>query len=562
MTTSETLEVEEVIPKYRAFNANGLDLPDRQKTYWQTKLLEDKLDTYRKVLVAVITARLYNFRWLNFEYWHLNTNELDMFDYDPRDVALALLRLAVPDLEKPKDIRTCPECGEEIDVADYWIYNLWVSYEGGANSYLPMLNPDYAPVLRVGKDEDDKFWHAECAEANGLEVCNQCGMYADEANLISYDGETYCNSCSDSYLVRCADCGDLVHTDDARYASNVGYLCEACYDRSYFTCDSCGEVYYIDDRYVHGDDWLCESCYESVSEDEDYDDDCEGYVHSYGWKPNGNFYQDDGTYKNYGVGDDLYYGFELEVSGSQRFAPDFLDFFASDEKQLYLKSDCSIIGGGFEIVTHPMTYDYIHNHFADTLRKGLDALKSRKFKGHNKGGMHVHMSRRAFNYDQWCRMVRMMDAEENEKAWLFLTQRKISALDDWAHLDMLRRGDIYDNTVGTDKGREMFENYDYMNTRSRYTAINSTPNTIEFRIFNSNLRIERVLKNIEVCQSLFDFTAQTRNDNPKMTTYINYVRRHKDKYPNLVAFLKEKDWDTNIAEAFANNTADADTNED
>lgn len=559
MTTSETLE--EVVPKYRAFDTNTLaPMPEQQIEVWQNALAENALGKYRNILSAILTVRRYNFRWLNLDYWHIAAHAAEISNYDPRDVALALIRLAVPDFEKPKDIRVCPECGEEIDVADYWFYDLWTGKAGNADSLLNMYDPNYAPVIKVAPDNEDNFWHADCAEMNGLVLCDQCGRFEDEDNITRYDGEKYCDSCADEWLVSCADCGDIVHREDARYTHDYGYVCETCYDRNYFTCDSCGEIYCIDERYVHGDDWLCERCYENV--DEDYDDDCEGYVHSYGWKPNGNFYQDDGTYKTCCVGDDLYYGFELEVSGSQRFAPDFLDFFASDEKQLYLKSDCSIIGGGFEIVTHPMTYDYIHNHFAETLRKGLDALKSRKFKGHNKGGMHVHMSRRAFTYDQWCRMVRMMDAEENEKAWLFLTQRKLGNLEDWAHLNMLRRGDIYSDRVGTDKGKKLFEERQYMNSGTRYCAINSTPNTIEFRIFNSNLRIERVLKNIEVCQSLYDFTAQTRSDNPKITTYINYVRRHKDKYPNLVAFLKEKDWDTNIAEAFANNTADADTNED
>ena len=77
--------------------------------------------------------------------------------------------------------------------------------------------------------------------------------------------------------------------------------------------------------------------------------------------------------------------------------------------------------------------------------------------------------------------------------------------------------------------------------RDRYSAMNCSPNnkTVEFRIFNSSTRVERILKNYEIVFSLIDFT----NTNTEVThkNYVQFVVDNKDKYKYLYEFLLEKE---------------------
>ena len=58
--------------------------------------------------------------------------------------------------------------------------------------------------------------------------------------------------------------------------------------------------------------------------------------------------------------------------------------------------------------------------------------------------------------------------------------------------------------------------------RDRYIAMNCSPNnkTVEFRIFNSSTRVERILKNYEIVFSLIDFTNTFSIIPQKKTTQV------------------------------------------
>ena len=72
---------------------------------------------------------------------------------------------------------------------------------------------------------------------------------------------------------------------------------------------------------------------------------------------------------------------------------------------------------------------------------------------------------------------------------------------------------------------------------SRYTALNMTRHTLEFRIFNSSLRYDRVLKNAEFVCSLFEFT---KTDNPMyVKDYLNWLKDNSEEYKELIDFLNE-----------------------
>ncbi len=75
----------------------------------------------------------------------------------------------------------------------------------------------------------------------------------------------------------------------------------------------------------------------------------------------------------------------------------------------------------------------------------------------------------------------------------------------------------------------------------RYTAMNiaSCNKTVEFRIFNSSTRIERILKNYEVIFSLIDFT--NTDSLPTHMNYLKYIAKNQNKYKYLYEFCVEKE---------------------
>ena len=471
------------------------------------------------------------------------------------EIAMLVIRSAIPDFEKPAIIIVCPECGEKINVIDY-------PEELGSHMYRQddIQSPGYL--------DNGKYICHSCFERmlgdGEVYRCERCGSYYREEthpSFITDNQRRLCTYCENNYTFTC-DCCHGVYTNDLRNSTVTGdYVCNDCANENYVRCTSCEMYVHQDDAEWIDDEPYCRDCAEEVEEDEDerFEED-EAYVHVYNWKPTGVFHDEGTPATNYPDRSKVYFGIELEVSGSQRHAPAFLDFFNDTdfgyEKQVYLKSDCSIINGGFEIVTHPMTFEYIKNTFAKTLQNALDDLKKKQFKGHNHGGMHVHMSRSAISYEQYKRLVQMFSEPRNKKAWLFLTQRKEQELDRWGTLDI-----GYLLTGYTDEHLKQNYNRHYQMNGSRYVAVNTTESTVELRIFNSNLRIERVLKNIEICQALLDFTAPKQRHNLSMPAFIKYVRKHKDKFSNLAAFLDEKNWDDTVAACFVSNEPDDVTNE-
>ena len=373
----------------------------------------------------------------------------------------------------------------------------------------------------------------ECLDAEKVMKCDVCNAWyeADEMTYVSHYDVHVCDVCYDRNVYTCEACGrDIIPSMDDDYIEVYGYyFCDAscANELGYTECDMCGEWIHEDDVYIDGYERHCERCHDHYVDRMEYEEDNGEYVKSYGWKPNPQFkaVHNDPT-------PNTYYGFELEVSGSQREAPAFLNFFGDDYDvydNVYLKSDCSIVGGGFEIVTHPMTAEYIRKEFKPLLSSGLRHLRQSHFRGHNHGGMHVHVSRSAITSRMFSRMCDLLYNERNLDKWLVLTQRKADELTYWAKLDV-------DKYAAWDTFNDGDTSYD------RYVGMNITNRTVEFRIFNSNLRLERVLKNLELVEALVNFSKTKYK--PTMRMFLGYIKAHKQRYTNAYNFIMEKNWNS------------------
>ena len=413
-------------------------------------------------------------------------------------------------------------------------------------------------------------------------ICKECGKMVLPKDGHIIDSEFYCNDCT----VQCADCGDYILKDDAIETNDGDFICEYCRDNDYYTCEHCGEVFhsddmvYIEDRemYVcescadshfyqceccnkyfsdravyqtYDDNWVCQHCY-----DDDYRtcEDCGRAVHyddayynerdEVDYCPNceGNHKHNDSIYGYHDyecfkkkqaigeIGSKEFFGLEIEVSGDEDYADEFLDIVPD----VVLMRDGSI-DEGFEIVTEPMTRKYIEENFIPNLAEGMKFLNDEGFRGHNKGGIHIHVSQEVFTKEMLCvlRNVLYSDDSENLEVWKAITQRKQSEIDHWCRYDEAK-----------DCSTILSSDCDYPKIASgRYTALNhdERTGTYEFRIFNSNTRIERIKKNIQTVYSLIDYAnyKAPRYYSANTVNYIEFVKENNEFYPDLYAFLYE-----------------------
>ena len=158
----------------------------------------------------------------------------------------------------------------------------------------------------------------------------------------------------------------------------------------------------------------------------------------------------------------LFLGLELEVATGRRSAWDCAETASTWLGALgYLKADDSI-GGGFEIVTHPMTYPWALAHFPWRM---LPALETAGAAATARTGLHVHLSRAGF--DGCCHTYRWMKFIHRNRTHVVALARRDDS--QWAQFHDDDRAAVKDYA----KGRHG----DY-----RYRAINTlNADTFELR---------------------------------------------------------------------------------
>ena len=77
-------------------------------------------------------------------------------------------------------------------------------------------------------------------------------------------------------------------------------------------------------------------------------------------------------------------------------------------------------------------------------------------------------------------------------------------------------------------------------------ALHQTDTTLELRYFRSNLRVNRLIKNVEWIQSLYHFVSQltiqdmTRDNGHRFKFYILFIKANRGIYPEIFKFLKQR----------------------
>lgn len=147
-------------------------------------------------------------------------------------------------------------------------------------------------------------------------------------------------------------------------------------------------------------------------------------------------------------------------------------------------------------------------------------------------GGHIHLDKDVFNntYQYYAFLSMHYD---NPKFIAAIAQRPIDSNSQWCYLQ---------------KPNE-FAKYAKHKLRSPSRgAVNVSTSTIELRYFRSNLKVDRLLKNLEFAQSLFHYTSQltyqdiARDKAHNLKYYLLWVKAYRNTYSNLFKYLVERKW--------------------
>lgn len=270
-----------------------------------------------------------------------------------------------------------------------------------------------------------------------------------------------CWRCAEAFFDRCFACGR--HSAASRYVSGGLRACTVC-AAGFGSCDRCGTLL----RGYGSCDWCANPA----------------RVRNYSFKPDPRFH---------GTGP-LFLGLELEIvvpdychGDAVEVATDHLDGLG------YLKRDSSIQPGGFELVTHPMSYRYALASFPWTLLDELDDLGCTTHAG---VGLHVHASRAGFaSPAHMFRWMKLLYRNESQLTRLAGRRSRYAPFDPTARAKVKDTAKNHVHALGLD----------------RYQAINPHPrHTLELRIFSSSLEARRVQAALAFTAASIHYTRDLR----------------------------------------------------
>ena len=300
--------------------------------------------------------------------------------------------------------------------------------------------------------------------------------------------------------------------------------------------------------------------YNCCDEPDVYDDDCEcancgtcvcdqpiggdNYLWGYSYKPFGSHYVD---YLNGGfvilpitdaVESDMVYGMELEV---EYRLPEFENVrtlltylnaafgsHQSDSTAVWIGKEDSTVD--VEFVSMPFTYRaWQAAQPALAIAMEFAQAKFRAFYAESAGG-HIHVSKSLLSLTT---MYAWIQFHYNNPGLIAdIAQRSIGTDAEWCYL---QKPDIPVAQIAKQK-------YGFPGRG----ALADSAHTIEHRYFRSNLRIERLNKNVEFLQSMFDYFSKltyqdmARDGAHKLVGYLGHVSLNQATYPNLYTYLQKK----------------------
>lgn len=339
---------------------------------------------------------------------------------------------------------------------------------------------------------------------NKIVTCYNCGEEVSEENTTLVNNEHICDTCLDDDYFMCDDCLEYHHNDNLTVVGDR-YVCGHCLD-NYSYCEGCDT--YVDSGTMcetSGGDYVCEDCYSSY--EEEYRSQAIYDYHEYrDWHKREVINNIQDTVDN--IDTSLTFGFELEVEQHENCIVSRNDMALQVKEITENDTICSYDGSlnnGFEIVSHPLTYNYFRK-YEDRFIDMLQALKRGKYISHNAStcGLHIHIDRNYLgdmfdtqenNID---RLILLFETFKNEL--LIFSRRTKTQVDRWSSF------------LSNDTNTTLEYVKDKKHNGSRYMAVNiQNRRTIEIRLWRGTLNINTFMATIELTKIMVDWCISNKD---------------------------------------------------
>lgn len=366
-----------------------------------------------------------------------------------------------------------------------------------------------------------------CIQGGYVSPCTNCGTHEDNNQMMVDDfGSRICQKCKPKFS-KCSNCTRLELRGKMKIVNGrrVHKICSTCYSSDMKECTICLKISNSNNfmSFVKADGvqreccsncytnkrW-CDDCKDFHCEEPTCRDELEGRL-NYGYRPAPVFNHAEVSH------DRIFFGFENEMNFSseskyRKAIRNVYDNFSAS--QIYLKSDASISGHGFEAVSHPMNLSYLKKFPV----QHLFGIKPKK--DDTSCGLHVHVERTAFISD--VHLYKIVDFINNGSAPFI---KKIA-------------GRSYNHYA--DKISDKASSYVKKGTRRKYDAVNLSPrDTVEFRIFKGCKTEYQLRYRIEFVHALIVYMRTAPLSASKdQKSFIKWVRSNPRKYPSLYRFIK------------------------
>lgn len=421
----------------------------------------------------------------------------------------------------------CEECGEIMYIRDM----------------------EYIKLNQTSRWRDDGDPHVfcpTCLEENYYQ-CDACSKWFElDGEEHEVDGQRYCDDCFCETFSTCEECGDVILSDDALVTENSEVLCESCYREHYARCCCCGHEISRDDSRLAEEDDYCEECFMERFE---ICDECGEVVrNSDAREMDGNIVCDS-CYRDarHNILDHsanvawVYYpesanrnkdrlGLEIEIDGggeSDSKAGQILD--AMGRNRFIIKTDGSL-DEGLEIISHPMTLNYIlslnwNEYFKLMLKLGYTA--------HNNGrcGLHISLSRQTTGTTTEKRKAVLINLLWIFQQWkdelIRFSRRSNGRAEQWAKI-----------LSGYDDAEQLYRiclnegKYQAVSPRNEYR--------IEIRLWRGTLNVNTFKATCQLTAEIMRLAKRHSLEEIKALTWTEFVLGLKGKYIELDKYLIDK----------------------
>jgi hypothetical protein len=225
----------------------------------------------------------------------------------------------------------------------------------------------------------------------------------------------------------------------------------------------------------------------------------------------------------------LMMGVELEISVNNNV--DKENFIKTvmptiGKKFAYCKTDSSIYNG-FELVTHPFSWDY-HKGYEKVWEKFLSLIVEKGAVENESVGIHVHLTKKSFSSMHLYKFMKFFYDKNHRKFMIEISQR--------SNMDKMNSYCRFDDS-DTNNLKKIAKSHSNFSS-NRHSAVSVMSQfTVEVRLFETRYNHRDFLKNIEFCHAVWAFTKDVSLKEMSMKDFIQFVYTNSRIYKNLWDFM-------------------------